>query len=393
MDLHKLQELIAKYNSGTATTDEQQQVEQWYDSIAADDASLTQINLTEAKNDIYARLDTYISQGAKGAGTKIIKLNPLQRYQTWLSAAIVLIIASVSFYFYQHGEKPQQVAIKPTQLLKNDIAPGGNQAVLTLADGTKMVMTKRSNGKVANQGSTLINKTSDHLLVYEAPATSAVAPSTAPEVVKYNTFTTPRGGKYDIILPDGSTVYLNAASSIRFPTVFNGKDRVVELTGEAYFEVTKNKDKPFKVAAAGQTVEVLGTHFNINAYSNEPAVKTTLLEGSVQVTKGLSAVKIKPGEQAVVKDGSDKIEVNRDVDIEEVIAWKNNMFYFNDADINTIMRQVARWYDVDVAFGGDIPADRFHGKISRNVNASQVLRILEISGIQFKIEGRKIIVK
>ena len=214
--------------------------------------------------------------------------------------------------------------------------------------------------------------------------------------ITYNTVSTPRGGQYEVILPDGTQVWLNAASSLKFPTAFIGKERNVELTGEAYFEVSKNKAMPFHVSAAGQVIEVLGTHFNVNAYTDETLLKTTLLEGSVKVNKGISFATLKPGQQSTINNNeiTPVIKIAEVTDADEVMAWKDGKFYFNNADIKTVMRQIGRWYNVDIEYAGKIPGnDGFTGTFSRNMTASKALKILAFSGVDFKIEGRKIIVK
>jgi transmembrane sensor len=238
------------------------------------------------------------------------------------------------------------------------------------------------------QGQTQVSKKNDGLLAYQSNSTAPVSQ------VLYNTISTPRGGQFEVALPDGTKVWLNAASSLRFPTAFTGKERDVELTGEAYFEVAKNKDLPFHVTSAGQVIEVLGTHFNINAYTDEKSIKTTLFEGSVRVAKNLKSAMLKPGEQSIVSnDDANTIRIADDVDADEVLAWKNGKFYFNDADVETVMRQVSRWYDVDIEYKGKSSADRFTGNFTRDLNLSKTLKLLEFTGINFKIEGRKIIVQ
>jgi ferric-dicitrate binding protein FerR (iron transport regulator) len=234
----------------------------------------------------------------------------------------------------------------------------------------------------------------------------------------YNTLSTPKGGQYFLELPDGSKVWLNAASSIRYPTAFDGSERLVELTGEAYFEIKKNHDKPFRVnftstSGAGEdregTVEVLGTHFNVNAYNDESEIKTTLLEGAVKVMSRQSSVDksayvtaladksannmvvLKPGEQVSISHAS-QLSHPIPVQTEEAVAWKNGLFYFDNANIQAIMRQLARWYNVDVVYKGKIPARRFAGQVSRNSKLSQVLRILELSKVHFTIEGNVVTV-
>jgi ferric-dicitrate binding protein FerR (iron transport regulator) len=208
-----------------------------------------------------------------------------------------------------------------------------------------------------------------------------------------NTLTTPRGGQYEVMLPDGTKVWLNSASSLTYPVTFAGKERRVELTGEAYFEVAKNTSSPFFVKTSGQTVKVLGTHFNINSYEDEKCVKTTLLEGSVVITSdgNKQAVNLKPGQQSVNKAAS--FDVINEADIDEAVAWKNGKFLFRNTDLQTVMRQLSRWYDVDVEYQGTIAERHYRGRISRNVPVSQVFEILKTSGINFIINGRTIIVK
>jgi ferric-dicitrate binding protein FerR (iron transport regulator) len=267
--------------------------------------------------------------------------------------------------------------------------PGGNKAILTLANGRQITLTGARNGTLAVQGAVAINKTADGRIIYNSSneATSGHAAATT-----YNTMTTPRGGQYQVVLPDGSKVLLNAASSLTYPTTFNGNERKVELTGEAYFEVAHNASKPFKVSSNGQTVEVLGTHFNINAYKDEPAIKTTLLEGKVKVTANtLNKVHfLEPGQQSVFN--AQTFAVNQ-VETEGVVAWTNGQFVFEDDNIQYIMRTVSRWYDVDVTYNGTAPDDIFGGSVSRFNNISEVLKTLQLTGkVHFEIEGRKIIV-
>jgi ferric-dicitrate binding protein FerR (iron transport regulator) len=195
-----------------------------------------------------------------------------------------------------------------------------------------------------------------------------------------------------MVLPDGSKVWLNAESSLRFPTAFTGNQREVTLTGEAYFEVAKNKEKPFRVEVDGMSINVLGTHFNVNAYLDENNIRTSLLEGSVKIIKGNLSELLKPGYQAVLNKKQDKIRIT-DADMDGVMAWKNGLFQFDGADINTIMHEIGRWYNVEIVYSGKVPARTFEGKISRNAELSEVLRILELSKVKFSVVGRKIIVQ
>jgi ferric-dicitrate binding protein FerR (iron transport regulator) len=207
----------------------------------------------------------------------------------------------------------------------------------------------------------------------------------------FNTLSTPTGGQYNIVLADGTKVYLNTVSSIKYPTRFNGDQRVVELEGEAYFEVAKNKDKPFIVKSENQSIEVLGTHFNVHAYNNESVVKTTLLEGSVAITYKNQKAVLKPGQQSNVADNSTKIVI-RKVDTQSAVAWKNGRFKFDNADLKSVMKQLERWYGIKVEYRGDVSDVRFNGGTFMNKNLSEVLKVLELSNIKFKVEGKTIIV-
>ena len=322
------------------------------------------------------------------AGAKVIEMSARKKYTTMFrvsAAAVILLVCLSGIYYFLYNNKPAQVAsAKPA--LPNDIAPGGNKATLTLANGSVVVLNDQQNGTLSSQGNTRVIKLNEGRVAYNASSGGGAQ-------IAYNTITTPRGGKYQVVLADGSNVWLNAASSIRFPTAFAGKERDVEITGEVYFEVAKNKAMPFIVKSGGVKVEVLGTHFNVMSYNDELAVKTTLLEGSVKVSQGAITAIIKPGQQAKITTGNSNINVIDDVDTDEAIAWKNDMFVFNNAGIEAIMRQIARWYDVEVSYDGPVTADHFTGKVSRNASAAQVLKILELSDIHFTITGKKIIVK
>jgi hypothetical protein len=284
---------------------------------------------------------------------------------------------------YLHRSQQQAVAV----IKKNhEIVPGGNKAILTLANGSKVVLNSAANGNIASQGNTTIKKLSNGVVAYNKN-NSIVTP---PAAIAYNTMSTPRGGQYHLILADGTNVWLNAASSIKFPVVFNGNQRKVQITGEAYFEVAHDKTKPFRVESDGQTVEVLGTHFNVNTYADENDIKTTLLEGSVKIKAGNKSYLLKPGEQSHLKNGDVSIT---QADMDEALAWKNGVFHFNDAGIESVMKQISRWYDVDVKYEGKIKERTFSGEISMNVNASQILDAMRFKKINYTIEGKTITVK
>jgi transmembrane sensor len=282
------------------------------------------------------------------------------------------------------------------QRFKNDIPPGTEKAILTLANGSTIVLDSARDGLLGQQGKSKLLKFKNGQIAYQS--LDPKKEKLESPLVGYNTVRTPRGGQYQVLLADGSSVWLNAASSLRFPTSFSGRSREVELTGEAYFEVAKNPAMPFKVHIAfsekdaqGMDVQVLGTHFNINAYPDESAVKTTLLEGSVKVTRGDEYSLLEPGNQSQV-DRSGNMKFIAASNVEEAVAWKNGMFNFKSADIETIMRQISRWYDVDISYQKPV-SERFYAEISRNTNISNVIKMLELTGgVHFGIEGKKIIV-
>jgi transmembrane sensor len=270
-----------------------------------------------------------------------------------------------------------------SKVFSNDVNSGGNKATLTLANGSKVILDDVKNGTVSNQGNTKVIKTNGRL-AYSANNNALIADV-------YNTVATPRGGRYQVVLPDGSQVWLNAASSIRFPTAFTGKERTVEITGEAYFEVAKNKALPFVVKVNNSEVRVFGTHFNVMAYNDEAAIKTTLLEGSVQFSNGSASYMLKPGQQSELNK-SGQVKVISDVDVDNVVAWKNNLFVFENADIEDIMRQLSRSYDVDIVYNKKVN-DRFFAEIPTTSKLSEVLKALELTGkVNFDIQGRKIII-
>jgi ferric-dicitrate binding protein FerR (iron transport regulator) len=316
----------------------------------------------------------------------------------WIAAAVILFVVTSAAWFFIVGRKQDQPAVAMAPV-SNDIAPGGFKARLTLADGSVITLDSSKDGQLATQGNTaIVNQGKE--LVYQSAYKSA-----APEAA-YNTLATANGQSYSLTLSDGTKVWLNAASSIHFPVAFNGVERRVQVSGEVYFEVTHNASKPFKVTILssgnpeGQQpaeVEVLGTHFNINAYPDEDALKVTLLEGSVKLSAPASkqqnnSITLKPGEQGQLQTTNYKLQTVNVENIDEILAWKDNKFYFNSADIYTIMRQLARWYNVEVVYRDKV-TNHFTGMISRSVNASEVFRMLQQTGtLNIKIEGQKVIV-
>lgn len=300
------------------------------------------------------------------------------------AAILIIIMAGATYWFFQKEPHTNNGTIVSQDL--SPILPGTDKALLTMADGKTVVLDSIQTGALAQpENANIQNK--EGVLIYNPTAFSTGRTRT-----EFNTLTTPRGGQYRVVLSDGSQVWLNAASSLRFPIAFTGNTREVELTGEAYFEVAKNRKKSFRVRVKDMQVDVVGTHFNINAYSEEEAIKTSLLEGSVQVTKGFRSHRLQPGEQSILNWEDDTINITT-ADMDAVVAWKNGLFEFQGADIAAIMRQIARWYDVEIISTAKIHSRRFEGKISRNAQLSDVLQILELSNIKFRIEGKKIIMQ
>jgi len=318
---------------------------------------------------------------------KVVQLQK-RNWRYAVAAAAILVVMTTVYYLSKPeswGEEKITARVsKKTTPFKNDVPPGSDNAILTLADGSTIILDDAHNGNLQNQGNTKLIKL-DGELSYD-PLTAA-----STEIV-YNTISTPRGGKFKIELSDGSVVWLNAASSLHFPTTFTGKTRQVEMTGEAYFDVAKNKNKPFIVKVNSAEVKVLGTHFNIMAYQDEEEVKTTLLEGSVKFTNGNNSNMLVPGQQLqLLKNG--ELKTFNNVDVDYVTSWRNGMFHFENADIEHVMRQLSRWYNVDVEFKGPKLHDPLHAELPFNTNLSDVLSALESAGsARFEIQGKKIIV-
>lgn len=378
--------LIAGYIRQTLTETEHDELDKWVE--ASDDNMLLFEELTDEKN-IEANLewmDKVSTEKMLQATKEKIQFNPEQKTKRvdyrWvysIAACVILLIAAFLIYKISNKEKIELPAV--ARASKTDVKPGGNKATLTLSDGSVIDLNKVENGLVKNDKAASINKPSDGEIVYtDTRNTNAVA---------HNVLSTPNGGQYKVRLPDGSWVWLNAASSLNYPTAFPGNERTVMLKGEAYFEIAKDKSKPFKVILEDSSeVRVLGTHFNVMAYGNEKSKNITLLEGSVQITKFNEKQILKPGQQGEI---TDRIVVNI-ADTDEVVGWKNGEFVFHDADIRSIMRQVERWYDVHIKYE-TTNNEHFNATISRKEPVLRLLYILEETGqIHFKIENKTIYV-
>ena len=390
MDNERFLELIDKMEMGTATEAELLELDDVYtkfESKAGFTDHLTDQQKEDYENQLFAKIS---SKTSSSIPMKKILFTPTVR----ILVAFILVVGALGTLFLTKTSiknNAQQAVVR------NDIAPGTNKATLILSDGSKISLTDAANGKLANEPDLKITKTKDGQLIYEpSHALTGNAESTHDNRgIAYNTITTPRGGQYRVVLPDGTRAWLNAGSSLTYPISFSKEGRKVQMTGEIYFEVAKVMKNiqriPFIVVTEKQQVEVLGTHFNINAYPDEPVVKTTLVEGSVKVRpNGSIAQLLKPGQQSLLTKGQMNIQ---DTDIENALAWKNGLFRFQDDNLKTVMQQLERWYDVDIDYK-NMPSLHFNGGVSKNVPISQVLKMLEITGgISFTITGKNVKIK
>ncbi len=385
MDKKTFLDILSKYNKGKASKQEVDLLEAYYELFEVEENILDQMDLSEKQ-----RLKQQMLARVLDKNTEIVTTKTKTWYdRSWLSAAaVLLILCSVGLLLFKK-DRNEIAVVKKSETPTAAIKPGKNQAILTLSDGSTIGLNEEEKGIVLSKDGLLITKSGDGELKYET--NEELIPTT-------NTITTPRGGQYQLVLTDGTRVWLNAQSSIKFPTRFAGDTRVVYITGEVYFEVAKNKKMPFLVHTHNQKIEVLGTHFNVNTYVDEAAEKTTLIEGSVKVAKvrdGFeemnSAKLLRPGQEALLTSESSLIKVGA-ADTEAAISWKNGYFKFDKADIQTVMRQISRWYDVDVKYVGNKSNDLFVGKIKRTEEIQGILRILERSKINTSVKGRTIII-
>jgi transmembrane sensor len=403
MSQQEIIQLLDRYLAGTATPPEQERVEAWLDSnedLNNDWQHMDETQRTDFLSNLYQRI--LISIGEEGRkerkgyakNAKVVSFYKTRAFK-WIAAASVILIASLIVILSL--TKNGNVGTPPVATTNDVEAPKETRAVITLADGRKVYLDSANNGTIAQENNVSVVKNNNGEIVYNSTA-QPLNNST-----QYNTLFNPRGSKViSLTLSDGTKVWLNSESSLRYPASFapSAVTREVEITGEAYFEVAHNASKPFHVKKGETDVTVLGTHFNVNAYNDEDALRVTLLEGSVQVSlrnsasSALSAVKIKPGEQAVINQANpsiSRIEVQT-VDANATTAWVTGYFQFENTDVKTMMRQVARWYDVDVEYRGEV-SKTFGGKIPRTMSAKNVFRVLEeTGGVHFKIEGKKVIV-
>ncbi|MBO9632350.1 MAG: FecR family protein [Chitinophagaceae bacterium] len=382
-------QLLDKYLTQTITAEEQQQFFALIQSrkhLPELEASVAEA-LEDASFDVAedpALRDIIFERILQQRQTPVHRI-PAYRRWTW-AAAIVLLLGGTA-YFYFNSDKQHQPVIAGQTDNKNNIQPGTNKAVLTLSDGTVIILDSAANGTIAQQGNASVIKLPNGEIRYDANGN-------ATGKVMMNTMTTPNGGQYNLVLPDGSRIWLNAASSITYPAAFTGNERQIKVSGEVYMEIAKDKSRPFLVDVDGRSVvQVLGTSFNINSYANEGRIKTTLIQGSVKVNNSRGTghgVMLQSGQQAVITGNSEDIRV-QPANIEYVLAWKNGFINFESMNFQEIIRQIERWYDIDIQLEGHMPAVKIGGRMDRGVQLSDLMLFLNNFEIRTRLEGRKLI--
>lgn len=398
--IDQLSDLLLKHLQGSLSGPEQEQLNEWLARSERNSRLFASINDEEQLRQLVLLYEWEETQNnetiiwskirQQTAATAVAPVRRLHAWRRWTAvAAITLLVAGAWWYFkmYRPEDNPPVAKVEtPAEIL-----PGRDGAILTLADGRQVVLDSLGNGVVATEnGAEVVLKNGS--LAYNMPAGAATA--------VYNNLTTPRGRQFQLILPDGSRAWLNAASSLRYPTVFATGERRVEVTGEVYFEVAHDKTKPFIVTIPrGAELQVLGTEFNVNAYANELAIKTTLVEGSLKVSSGSAAadghaVVLQPGQQAQISTTITNAPVKTisNADVDKAVAWKKGLFNFEDASLEEVMRQLERWYDIDVVYEKGIPDIKFGGKMSNDVSLSGLLKSLQDMEVHFRVEGRRLIV-
>jgi transmembrane sensor len=394
----KASDLIVKHIQGILTHKEQQELDNWVEqseenrTLFYELSNPLQLNLMLEE---FYRID----EGTKAAQERVEKrlserrkvygIIPV-RMVRYVAAAAIAGALILGIYIYN---KRQNATVPASEIAKTeaDIKPGdGNQVILTLADGRQIPLDSIGNGLLAQQGNTEILKQKDGQIIYQADETGQ-------GIVSNNTIQTPKGKQHELILPDGSRVWLNALSKLDFPSAFTGKDRKVSLSGEAYFDIVTDKLKPFHVNVDGIDVKVTGTEFNINSYKNEAVVKSTLFEGGVKITKDEISFDLPPGMQlqldpnVKLDPGSKQFKLVK-ADLEATAAWRNGVFYLDNTDVATLMREAARWYDIEVEYPNGMPHVQLFGEIDRNTNLSELMKVLEVNGIKSRLQGKTLII-
>ena len=382
----ELESILKKYLEDKATPEEATFLKQYYDYLEDQPGLSTLLSETENKKIERRNWDRLNAQMDLPSHTIYPHQVPFSRIWRWVAAASIILAIGLSGWFFFLNKNDNQQQIVQKKIIPNDIKPPeANRATITLTNGQTVYLDSAAIGSLAVQGTVKLVKLANGKIAYQSESDEIIEKPT------YNTLTNPKGSQVvDMTLADGSRVWLNAGSSVTYPIAFIENERTVSITGEAYFEVASDKTKPFRVTHGNMQVEVLGTHFNVNAYDDEKNIKVTLLEGSVRLKINEENQILKPGEQAQV---SGTASIIKDVDVEAVMAWKDGRFKFSGVDIETIMRQAARWYDIDIEYLGKVEGT-LSGGVARNVNVSQLFHVLELTDkVRFEIEGRKVIVK
>jgi len=412
--IEHLADLLMKHLQGSLSQPEQEQLNLWVQqsdrnrrlfASVNDEEQIRQLVLLYASTETTDNNETIIlSKIRQGmmASQPLVPVRKMHALWRWSSVAAIALVVAGAGYFIMNYKGKNDTTAKITTTTPADIPPARDGAILTLADGSHIVLDSLGNGVVTTQNGAQVTL-KDGALTYGKDAGS-----TTPV---YNNLSTPRGRQFQLILPDGSKAWLNAASSLRYPTAFTGNERRVEVSGEVYFEVAKNTKMPFRVTippppggdrggpkpdgAKGAEIEVLGTQFNVNAYQNETAVRTTLVEGSLKVVNlppngNTASVVLTPGKQAIITPDT-RLKV-ADADVDKAIAWKRGIFNFEDAGLEEVMRQIERWYDIEVVYEKNVPDIKFGGKMSNDVSLQGLLKSLQESDVHFRLEGRKLIV-
>ena len=386
-DKSRINELTIKHMLGTLTPGEKAELDRFLDG---EPDRRRRFNERVARTAMQHSLEAFLEAekrrkrraSRRGQRLRVRRLMPY--------AAAVLLLAAAGIYWLKRDRLPV-VPANPLVQTEQDILPGSNKAILTLDDGTRVDLNAAQLGAVSEQGQAQVIKTDSASLAYNDNSTSLSGRKPGHQLT-YNVVATPRGGTYQVVLSDGSKAWLNAASSIRFPTSFAAGGRDVEVTGEVYFEVKPNAAAPFRVRANGTMVQVLGTEFNIRAYQNEPAEHITLVSGAVIVSEGKNSVQLAPGQQAVLSE-THAVAVVQNPDIDQAIAWRTGFFKFKNADIRTVMREVERWYDISVSYQVTDFSATYGGRISRNLKLSELLHLLEENHIHhYKMEGKQLVI-
>jgi ferric-dicitrate binding protein FerR (iron transport regulator) len=375
-DQKHIADLLKRYELGTASPEEIHFLETYFNYLDEINQQQTVFSSEDEKAMLGEEMKTRLLQEIREEAAPVIPIKrrfPLK----WIAAAVLVVATGIAAYLFFAGDDAEKPVIAQTE--EQTTIPR-ERAVLKLANGQELLLDSLQGNILQQQGLTVSND-SGHLQ-YNSKTTT-------PEL---HTLYTPNGAQYELQLPDGTHVWLNAASSITYPTIFTGNNRDVTISGEAYFEVARNQSMPFRVKAKDMQIEVTGTHFNVNTYTNEPFLTTTLLEGGVKVTRNNSTVQLTPGQQSLT--GADgKLSVIKNVNTDEVMAWKNGYFHFESASLETILRQVSRWYDVNIVYEGAAPTEKYFLIIKRNSSLPAVLKVLEANNVRFTIDGKKLTVK